>query len=137
MLQSYLEIEKTRWHDSLQIEIDVADDALERRLPTFLLLPLLENAIKHGGRTTRGTLRLRFAVQCEPDGALLIEVANTGVWDTATLQPNSTGIGLENLRRRLTRYYRNSHAFSIGQEGEWVVARLRLAAGESCGSATP
>jgi signal transduction histidine kinase len=128
LLQSYLAIEQARWGESLQIGIEVADETLDRRVPTFLLLPLLENAIKHGGETTRGTLRLRLAVRGSPGGGLVIEVANSGRWDPAVRHPHSTGIGLENLRRRLARYFPDSHTFVIGQEGEWVVARLALAA---------
>ena len=43
------------------------------------------------------------------------------------LTGGSTGIGLENLRRRLARYFPDAHAFAIGQEGDFVVARLTLA----------
>jgi signal transduction histidine kinase len=127
MLQSYLEIEKTRWRETLHVELGLVEEALDARLPPFLLLPLIENAIKHGGRTTRGTLRVRLSVDLDAAGALVIEVANTGVWDTASRDPNSTGIGLDNLRRRLSRYYPAAHAFTIGQDGDWVMARLRLA----------
>ncbi len=126
MLRAYLDIEKARWRDSLQIEIDVAEAALDARLPTFLLLPLLENAIKHGGRTTTGTLHLRLAIHPIVSGGFAIEVANSGVWDMVTPNPNSTGIGLENLRRRLARHYPEAHAFHIGPEGAKVVARLTI-----------
>lgn len=126
MLQSYLDIEKARWREHLQIEMDVTEEALNRRLPTFLLLPLLENAIKHGGRTTRGTLRLRLVIRTDADGALSIEVANTGTWDPLASDSTSTGIGLENLRRRLRRYYPEAYTFTIGPDGEWVVAKLVL-----------
>jgi len=149
MLQSYLDIEKTRWRDSLQIEINVVPDALEQRLPSFLLLPLIENAIKHGGRTTRGTLRIRLTISAgAPDGrtagepaasgvspvapaaanraALEIEVANTGLWDTVTPNPDSTGIGLENMRRRLRRYYPDTHELAIEAKEGWVSVKLKI-----------
>jgi signal transduction histidine kinase len=128
MLQSYLEIEKARWRDQLQVEIDVAPEAADRRLPAFLLLPLVENAIKHGGRTSRDILQLRLVIRATPDDdGLTIEVANTGVWDTTTPNPDSTGIGLENLRRRLRRYYADAHQISIESTGGWVVVTLKLA----------
>lgn len=154
MLRSYLEIEQARWRDQLEVTIDVAPAARDRRLPTFLLLPLVENAIKHGGRTTRGVLRIRIAISitsamatdvgrlaegpstgqltstATPQDTLLIEVANTGVWEPVTAHPDSTGIGLENLRRRLRRYYPGAHEFSIEQEGDWVVAKLALSHGQ-------
>ena len=145
MLQSYLDIEKTRWRDSLKIAIDVAPAALDHRLPSFLLLPLLENAIKHGGRTTRGDLTIRLAIShstvvppaIQPalpgtgvppviQDALVITVSNTGIWDPETPHPGSTGIGLENLRRRLRRYYPDAHELTTSSADGWVTVRLRL-----------
>lgn len=126
MLQAYLDIEKTRWRDSLKIEIDVASDALDQRLPSFLLLPLLENAIKHGGRTTRGDLCIRLAIHRAGAG-LAITVGNSGIWDTVTPNPDSTGIGLENLHRRLRRYYPDAHALTVEAKDGWVAVHLHLA----------
>ncbi len=86
----------------------------------------MENAIKHGGATTPGVLRIRLIAERDAD-VLRFEVANSGLFSH---QPAagvaSTSIGLENLHRRLARYYPDAHTFAIGQEGEWVVARLVL-----------
>ncbi len=126
-LRSYLDVEKVRWGEKLQIEFAVAPEVAEERLPPFLLLPLVENAIKYGTRTSRGPLRL--AIRAQPEGdALHIEIANTGEW----LAPNparsdSTGIGLENLRQRLRRYYPDAHTFTTEAKDGWVVARIKLA----------
>jgi len=128
MLRAYLDVEKIRWGASLDTEIRADPAALDAEIPAFLLLPLIENAIKHGGATTTGLLRIRLVVEKTPDG-LVFEIANTGVYSA---QPAasvvSTSIGLENLHRRLARYYPGAqHAFAIGQAGEWVVAKLRIA----------
>ncbi len=128
MLEAYLGVEKIRWGDSLDVDIRAAPIALDADIPAFLLLPLVENAIKHGGATTPGVLHIRLIAERDAD-ALRFEVANSGIF---SLKPaagvTSTSIGLENLHRRLARYYPDAHTFTIGQEGEWVVARLRLAA---------
>ncbi len=128
MLQAYLDVEKIRWGDSLEIEIRADPVALDAEIPAFLLLPLVENAIKHGGATTPGVLRIRLIAERDLD-ALRFEVANSGIFShMPAAGVVSTSIGLENLHRRLGRYYPDAHTFVIGQEGEWVVARLRLAA---------
>lgn len=58
---------------------------------------------------------------------LRIEVANTGTWiEPGGRGTTSTGIGLDNLRQRLARYYPDAHEMQLGPEGEWVVARLNL-----------
>ncbi len=125
-LRSYLDVEKVRWGENLQVEFDVTPEVESVRLPPFLLLPLVENAVKYGSRTTPGVLRLHISAH-RIDGALLIEVANTGEWlPPDSTRAESTGIGLENLRQRLERYYPDAHAFTTAAENGWVRARLRL-----------
>lgn len=127
MLEAYLAVEKIRWGDSLEIEIRADPVALEAEIPAFLLLPLVENAIKHGGATTPGVLRIRLLAERDRE-ALRFEVANSGLFShEPAAGVASTSIGLENLHLRLVRYYPGTHTFSIGQEGDWVVARLSLA----------
>lgn len=131
----YLEIEKVRWGASLQVEI-VTDEAVrEENLPPFLVLPLLENAIKYGGATSPELLRVNLIARIHAETAttprcLEIEVANTGHWalDTVDQVPGSTSIGLENLRQRLQRYYPDRHELVIESRDGWVVVRLRLQA---------
>ncbi len=135
-LRPYLDIEQVRWADKLQIEIAVDAAVEQRRVPSFLLLPLVENAIKHGSRTTTHVLRLalrahaeRPAERASDDGEpwLVIEVANTGRWvPPDPPHPTGTGIGLENLRQRLARYYPGQHEFSSESKEGWVTMRLRL-----------
>lgn len=136
-LRSYLDVEKVRWRDRLRIEFDIAPEVEAMQLPPFLLLPLVENAIKHGARTTRERMELRlraFAV-ASPVGArqaavpdtVIIEVANSGEWlPAAPHRPGSTGIGLENLRQRLRRYYPEAHTFTTEAKNGWVVVRVQF-----------
>lgn len=126
MLRAYLDVEKVRWGEKLQIEFAVAPEASPVRLPPFLLLPLVENAIKHGGRTSSDVLRLSLRAQ-RTGRALRIEVANTGEWvPPEAARPDSTGIGLENLRQRLQRYYPDAHGFTTEAKDGWVIARLLI-----------
>jgi integral membrane sensor domain MASE1 len=125
-LRSYLDVEKVRWGEKLQIEFSVTAAAESIRLPPFLLLPLVENAIKYGSRTSPGVLRLIIRAQCR-DRTLFIEIANTGEWvPPGPASADSTGIGLENLRQRLQRYYPDAHAFTTEASDGWVVAKLEM-----------
>ncbi|HUR58248.1 MAG TPA: histidine kinase [Opitutaceae bacterium] len=132
MLRLYLEMEQTRWRDGLVVEIDLAPAAAGWRIPPFLLLSLVENALKHGRQSTAGvlTLRLSARVDAEPGGTdvLVLEVANSGTWLEAgqSFAP-STGVGLDNLRQRLRRYYRDRHTFRFNNTTNWVRAEIRLA----------
>ncbi len=129
LLRAYLEIEQARLGDSIAIEVssDPAADAVP--LPPFLLLPLVENAVKYGAATSAERVSIRLHVAVAPDGALAIEVANTGTWlEPGAHSAPSHGIGLENLRQRLARYYPSAHEFAVSAAAGWVVVRLRLLA---------
>ena len=127
MLRSYLEIEKTRLGELLTIEIDADPAAGNVRIPPFLLLPLVENAVKYGTATSVDHVGLRLRLRREADDALDIEVANTGEWlEPGAHSAPSTGIGIENLRQRLARYYPDAHEFTTRSAGGWVCVRLRL-----------
>ncbi len=127
LIESYLDTEKARWRDELQVELRIDPAARPLPLPAFLLQPLVENAIKYGGRTSPGTLQIRVSIACDEDG-LAIEVANTGEWVGANSphRQGSTGIGMENLHQRLRRLYRDAHEFRTEAHGGWVFVRLKL-----------
>jgi signal transduction histidine kinase len=130
MLRAYLDLERSRWQEHLQVEITLDPAAESLRLPPFLLLPLVENAIKYGGHTSPDLLRIRVTARREPDDSILIEVANSGTWVEPGSAPevSSTNIGLENLRERLARHFPARHTFSTTAQDGWVVARLALSA---------
>jgi sugar lactone lactonase YvrE len=127
LLDTYLAIEKSRWGDLLKVELAIAPVAEAERIPPLLLLPLVENALKYGARTSRGGVALRLTAQRDHNG-LFLEVANTGEWITPEQRGAvpSLGIGLANLRQRLQRYYPGCHRFSTEARDGWVFVRLRL-----------
>ncbi|GAB5559235.1 MAG: hypothetical protein SynsKO_08820 [Synoicihabitans sp.] len=132
MLRLYLDMEKTRWRDKLQITIQTAPDANACEIPPFLLLPLVENALKHGRRDASGVMNLRIETKLETEvdsdhSTLVFQIANTGTWlsSSASLAP-STGIGLENLRQRLKRYYPDAHELRTEQVDDQVIVTIRL-----------
>ena len=127
----YLEVEKVRFEDDLDVHVDVDPAAAERVVPAFLVLPLVENAIKHGRRTSPMPLRIQVDGRIEAD-ALIIEVQNTGRWAGAgqsSEPPAGTGTGLRNLRERLAAHYPWRHRFDVYEEGGSVHARIRIGDG--------
>lgn len=109
-----------------------APDAATQLIPPFLLLPLVENALKHGRQSTAGVLKVRLSARLEDDRALVLEVANTGTWlELGESQAPSTGIGLENLRQRLKRSYPGAHRLTNTTSDGCVVITLRLASPSS------
>lgn len=125
-LQRYIEIQKLRFGERLQVSVDIPDDLLDARAPSLLLQPLVENAIKHGvaTRVAGGAVRVAAARR---DGRLRLSVYNDGPgfpddWRTAG------GVGLANLRTRLQILYGEDAALTPGrtEDGVEVVVTLPL-----------
>ena len=104
-LARYLEIERVRFHDRLRIENAVADDAAHALVPTFLLQPLVENAVRHGiSRSTEGGL-IRVTADRAPDDRLVLTVVDTGVGFQTRDGVVREGVGMKNTRARLDQLY--------------------------------
>jgi two-component system LytT family sensor kinase len=120
-LEPFLEIQRQRFSESLDISCDVSLDALDARVPPMLLQPLIENAVRHGraGRGERGRVvviaraaRGRLQLRVEDDGARW----STG---TSTARPRGGhGIGLRNTSERMTQLYGSDHIFALRQEAD-------------------
>jgi signal transduction histidine kinase len=107
-LERYLDIQRLRFADRLRVEMAVSAEAQRAMVPTLLLQPLAENAIKHGIEPlpAGGTLRIAGA---RDDGQLRITVRDTGVGITSNgtngRDTAGHGVGLANTRLRLTEMF--------------------------------
>lgn len=103
-MTNYLGVEQAHHgRERLDWKIECTDEARMTPAPTALVQPLIENALKYGLRTSPRPLHLRVDARVQ-DRVLHVSVENTGSWvppDPGGSRRNSTGIGLDNLRRRL------------------------------------
>lgn len=98
-LQLYLDIEKVRFGNRLATEIEIDESSTQLRIPTLLLQPIVENAIKFGLYDTTGDTVIRIFVS-KHENDLLIKVLNP--FDPETSSPKQgTGFGLKSVERRL------------------------------------
>ena len=101
----YLEIEKTRFPERLQVEIDVPDRLQGARLPALILQPIVENAIKYGVSKTRHKVLIRITGETLPDRRMAITVSNQLLNGKKNELPaathEGTGLGLANVVERL------------------------------------
>jgi uncharacterized membrane protein/two-component sensor histidine kinase len=99
-LQRYLDIQKLRFGERLQVRIDIPAELEQAQVPNLLLQPLVENAIRHGiaNRIAGGTVRI---VAARRNDALLVIIHNDGPALPADWQPPQIGVGIGNLRTRL------------------------------------
>lgn len=120
-LRRYFEIQRMRFADRLTLDIDIADDVRRAAVPTFILQPLAENAVRHGISRSASAGRIDVRAFRE-NGFLRIEMFNTGSLDPAHAQ----GIGLKNTIARLQQMYGAGQHFELRNDRGGVVASLSI-----------
>lgn len=127
-MMNYLRIEQTRFAEELEVEITTDETARSGNVPCFLLLPLVENAVKHSFQESNPPWNVVILAESKK-GGLVIDVANTGSLSEESADPH--GVGLEILRRRLALHYPNRHELSLSERNGMVHATLQLE-GDPC-----
>jgi sensor histidine kinase YesM len=133
-LKLYLEIEKMRFEDRLRPHFRVEPDTIGARLPSLLLQPLIENAIKYAVTPSENGADIWITAVREGQ-AVRIEVADNGNSDGAELTGSpSTGVGLANIRDRLSQAYGAAHRFETRKNergGFSVILEIPFETGEN------
>ena len=125
-LENYLLVEKVRFSDDLDWSIDAEADALRTLVPSALVQPLLENAIKYGQETGPRPLRVSIMAKVVQEN-LQLAVCNSGHWvERAPMQAG--GVGLANLRRRLELIYGHAASLDIRHNPSTVTVCVSLPA---------
>jgi two-component system LytT family sensor kinase len=131
IVRAYLEVEQLRLGDRLQVDIQVDEAALEVPIPVLSVQPLVENAVKHGIAQSAepGYIRIRGELRGDE---LLIVVENSG--SGAPVESTGTGVGLQNVRRRLEICYGPEAGLRLDPSpdktsAELSIPRARVSAG--------
>ena len=114
-LGCYLEIERIRFQDRLVTNVDVAQQALNAKVPNLILQPIVENAIRHGiaPRSTQGLIEIEAK---QRNGRLRIQVRDNGPGLSAHRTSENVfkkGLGLSNTETRLEQLYGSAHSFHL------------------------
>ncbi len=125
-IKPYLEIEQARFGARLTVELNVAPDVMDARVPNLLLQPLVENAIRHGiaPRSDPG----RIEITARRDGPMLaLAVRDDGPGLNGAKGNGKKGIGLQNTRARLQQLYGSDHSFEVrNAKGRGLVACVAI-----------
>lgn len=122
IVKSYLDLEKIRFEERLEVEWQIDENVNELQVPPFILQTQVENAIKHGiSRIIEGG---KIIIRTEElnSNKVLISIENTG-----RIEENAdAGIGIENTKRRLYLQYQGKAQFSLIEENGLVVCQLLI-----------
>jgi two-component system LytT family sensor kinase len=129
LVAAYLDIERARFEERLQVEIDVPDALRRVRVPALIVQPLVENAIKHGIANSRGGGSVVVRIRAEREH-LVIAVRNTGL-PTSELEiahGRRRGVGLANLDARLRHLYGDAARLALTATPNETCAEIVLPA---------
>lgn len=117
-LETYLEIERIRFEDRLQVRLDIEPETLDIPVPYLILQPIVENAVKHGvtERLGAGEIVIRSAVE---DGRATLEVRDSGPgFEPDMADVPIDGVGLSNTRERLQKQFGDEHSIEFSRAAE-------------------
>jgi two-component system LytT family sensor kinase len=124
LIDCYLRIERERFEERLDFTLDIPEHLHQLSVPSLIVQPLVENAVKHGIAGARGGGSVTVTATLADD--LRIVVRNTGAPFRAG-RPSGPGVGIENVTRRLQHYYGADASLSVASAGDGAtVAELRL-----------
>ena len=123
-ISNYIELEKIRYGDRLDISMNVLTDTNNINIAPFLMLPLVENSFKHGANNAIDQCWIRIDVLAN-DGWLIIKVENSKPQNG--VQSNGrNGIGIENVKKRLEYIYPKRYEFKTINEEQNFLVTLKI-----------
>ena len=123
-IRNYIDIEKMRYGDKLDVDIRVHGETHDRKIPALILLPFVENCFKHGASETLQLSWVKITIDNQPN-LIVIKVENNKNGES-TVQKKE-GIGIQNVKRRLDLLYNGKHELKIinGKETFLVILTIQ------------
>lgn len=122
MLKKYIELEKLRYGNRLDVAFITSGNTNELSIPPLLLLPFVENSFKHGVSGQLDQCWINIHVHAG-DIRFTFQVSNSRM---AKQENTFGGLGMENVRKRLSLLYPSTHSLTITEEEEIYVVKLEL-----------
>ena len=109
LIESYLDIERARFEERLEVTVDVPDQLLGLSIPSLILQPLVENSIKHGISENKNGGEVKISAELvrenNVDFLKLIVLDSGAGRNAAKVATSKNGVGLQNVRDRLASHY--------------------------------
>ena len=134
--RSYLTIQKMRYKDKLEYEIEVDEDVLGKKIPKLVLQPLVENAIYHGikYKETKGVVRVeggrdgdRMILKVSDDGIGMTEEQLSKIFEKRETDTRKNGVGVLNVHERIQLYYGKEYGLRFrSEEGLGTIVEVHI-----------
>lgn len=126
-IESYIELMRLRYdEEKLSVKLSCSGDFSHTQIPSFLFLPMIENAFKHGIHSSKKSF-IDIKIE-EKEQLLTIKIKNSNYPKGKQPLDNSSGIGLENIKKRLELIYPNQHQLFIVEENDHFQITLTIPA---------
>lgn len=122
-LENYLDLEKLRFGQRLQVIFDIEGRTEEVSIPPMILILFIENSFKHGVKNNIHNIKIEISLRVE-GGFLFFLVQNPVVADEIT--STNSGIGLKNVTRRLDLLYGNGYVLNIIEKDHKYIVSLKI-----------
>jgi len=122
IMKNYIDLEKERYHNRLDVSINIEGDMKDKYIAPLVLLPFLENAFKHGASEQIEKSWLSMEIYSNRN-LLRCKIVNSKN-ENQLLSKN--GIGIENVKKRLTFIYPDKHELKLNDEGSFFVVSLLI-----------
>lgn len=119
MVRSYLDLEKVRFEERLDVQWLIDDQLFQVQIPPFMIQMMVENAIKHGISKLIAGGKIIISVFKE-DSKMIVKVQNSGELGEKV----DLGVGVQNIKQRLALQYGSNAKFELKQDGDMVTAKV-------------
>ena len=128
LLELYLDIARTRFGSSLEVEKCIDPKSLDALVPSLLLQPLVENAIRHGMNGSNRVSRVTISTSRDAYHLRIVVTDDgPGLAESTVQVRRHKGIGLDNIRSRLEQLYGSDHRFTLtNRDGAGVAATIQI-----------
>ncbi|MFC2097169.1 sensor histidine kinase [Bacteroidota bacterium] len=118
IINLYLDIEKIRFKNRLSCTTDISDNVLHCLIPSFLLQQLVENSVKHGINKFKDSIAIHISAKKFRDNITLgVSDNGPGLSDDWSIE-KADGLGLKNIKKRLSILYGNKYEFELNNKKE-------------------
>ena len=123
-LKNYIELQKIRFEEDVDIRFHIEGQPAAQVIEPMLMIPFVENAFKHGvGLVQSPVIDIQVNIGTQ---RLVFSVKNKITPETSAEKDSSSGIGLQNVRRRLELLYPAAHHLEVTEDDGWYAVRLEL-----------